>query len=166
MGLPCTNIFGWNILSFPPNFYISNSWVKREKRKGRFILSSHERVRLMGTWSPSVPWWLIISSTLHSFCFDFSPWIEGYSRMLRPASNSEMSHFHESILTLYKVEKKCSYMLKNRYRREQGRDLHTHLSMGLPWFLQRQCYGGAEGAKSSGRAPFGCNTLSAPTESF
>lgn len=37
-------------------------------------------------------------------------------------------------------------MLKNRYKGEQGRDLHTHLSMGLPWFLQREHCGGAGGA--------------------
>lgn len=47
-----------------------------------------------------------------------------------------MSHFHESIPVLCKVEKTLSYMLKSRYKRQQGRDLQILLSMELLWFLQ------------------------------
>lgn len=178
MGLPCINIFGWNILSFSPHFYISHSWVKREKRKGRFTLSTQERVRLMGTWSPCVWWWLITPSTLHSFCFDFSPWIEGYSRMLRPASIFVMSHFQESVPVLYKMGGKILLHVKKQVQR-RARQGFTHppqhgaalvSSERALWWCRRSTMGhtatAGAGAKSSGRASFGSNTLNAPTQSF
>lgn len=69
-------------------------------------------------------------------------------------------------------------MLKNMYRIERGRDLHTHLNMGCLGFFrdsivvvqeEQGCPMGhpaIAGAKSSGRASFGSDILCAPTESL
>lgn len=46
-------------------------------------------------------------------------------------------------------------MLRNRNRKQQGRILHTHLSMDLPCFFKGHCYEGA------GRVHWSCAPIAA-----